>query len=79
MKDPLLDQLPTERALGVRWDVETDKFGFKISLKDKPITRRGILSIVRSIGVRGPIQPSNQALAAGPVPKESGLGQPSFK
>ena len=48
MKDPLLDQLPTKRALGVRWDVETDTFGFKISLKDKPITRRGILSIVSS-------------------------------
>ena len=49
VKDPLLDQLPTERALGVRWDVETDKFGFKISLKDKPITRRGILFIVSSV------------------------------
>ena len=49
VKDPLLDQLPTERALGVRWDVETDKFGFKISLKDKAITRRGILSVVSSV------------------------------
>jgi len=45
----LLDQLPCERALGIRWDVETDTFGLKISLKDKPSTRRGILSIVSSI------------------------------
>ena len=49
VKDHLLDQLPCERALGTRWDVETDTFGFKISLRDKPFTRRGILSIVSSI------------------------------
>ena len=51
VKDLLLDRPPTECALGVRWDVETDTFGFKISLKDKPITRRGILSIVSSVYV----------------------------
>ena len=49
MKDHLLDQLPCECALGARWDVETDTFGFKISLRDKHSTRRGILSIVSSI------------------------------
>jgi len=49
VKDHLLDQLPCERALGIRWDVEMDTFGFKISLKNKPSTRRGILSIVSSI------------------------------
>ena len=49
VKGLLLDQLPIERALGVRWDVETDTFGFKISVKDKPATRRGILSVVTSV------------------------------
>ena len=49
VKDLLLDQLPIERALGVRWDVESDTFGFKISVKDKPPTRRGILSVVSSV------------------------------
>jgi len=49
VKDLLLDQLPIERALGVRWDVESDTFGFKISVKDRPPTRRGILSVVRSV------------------------------
>ena len=49
MKGHLLDQLPCERALGTRLDVERDTFGFKISLRDKPSTRRGILSIVSSI------------------------------
>ena len=49
VKDHLLDQLPIERALGVRWDVESDTFGFKITLKDRPSTRRGILSVVSSV------------------------------
>ena len=38
-----------ERALGVHWDVTNDEFVFKISVKEKPATRRGILSIVSSI------------------------------
>ena len=46
VKDHLLDQLPIERALGVRWDVGSDALGFKITLKDRPTTRRGILSVV---------------------------------
>ena len=43
------DSLPTERALGVSWSVENDKFGFKINVKKRPCTRRGILSVVSSI------------------------------
>jgi len=49
VKDLLLDQLPIERALGVRWDVGSDTLGFKISVKDRPPTRRGILSVVSSV------------------------------
>ena len=49
VKDHLLNQLPCEYALGTRWDVETDTFGFKIPLRDKPSTTLGILSIVSSI------------------------------
>ena len=49
VKDHLLGQLLCERALGTRWDVETDTFGYKISLKEKPFTRQGILSVVSSI------------------------------
>ena len=41
--------LPIERALGVHWHVESDKFGFHITFKDKPPTRRGILSTIGSI------------------------------
>ena len=42
------DDLPIERALGVHWCVESDTFGFRIIVKDKPLTRRGILSTVSS-------------------------------
>ena len=45
----LLDSLPTERALGVNWSIETDNLGFQIVLQDKPPTKRGILSIISSI------------------------------
>ena len=43
------DPLPVERALGVHWCVENDSFGFRIVLKDKPLTRRGILSSISSV------------------------------
>ena len=43
------DDLSIERALGVQWCVESDTFGFRIIVKDKPLTRRGILSSVYSI------------------------------
>ena len=43
------DKLPVERALGLQWHVELDTFGFKIELKDRPVTRRGILSVASSI------------------------------
>ena len=43
------NSLPMERALGVQWCVETDSFQFRITLQDKPLTRRGILSTVSSV------------------------------
>ena len=49
MKDLLFDQFPIERALGIRWDLGSDTFGFKISVKERPATRRGILSFVISV------------------------------
>ena len=43
------DNLPVERALGVQWCVESDTFGFRIVVKEKPLTRRAVLSTVSSI------------------------------
>ena len=47
--DLLKDALPIQRALGLQWDMESDKFIFDGVLKDKPTTRRGILSLVSSV------------------------------
>ena len=49
VKELDLDNLPIERALGLHWDVQPDVFRFKIVVKDRPPTRRGILSDICSI------------------------------
>ena len=41
--------LPVEKALGAQWCIESDSFSFRITLKDKPFTRRGILATVNSV------------------------------
>ena len=45
----LVGDLPSEQALGVLWNTETLNFGFKVTLKQKPMTRRGLLSIISSV------------------------------
>ena len=47
--DLTCDPLPIERTLGVQWCIESDVFQFRIEVKDKPFTRRGILSTVSSV------------------------------
>ncbi len=49
VKDLDFSEVHVERALGVHWDIVSDKFGYKITIKDRPATRRGILSLVSSI------------------------------
>ena len=44
-----LENLPVERTLGVRWDVERDAFLFKVRVPHQPSTKRGILSAVSSL------------------------------
>ncbi|KAL7880976.1 hypothetical protein SRHO_G00032300 [Serrasalmus rhombeus] len=44
-----VDNLPIERALGVQWCSESDQYRFKINLKERPHTKRGLFSIVSSI------------------------------
>lgn len=38
-----------QRALGVKWDTDTDELTFAVVKNDKPLTRRGILSVVCSL------------------------------
>ena len=45
----LLGNLPEERASGVLRYVENETLGFKVNLKEKPLTRKGVLSVLSSI------------------------------
>ena len=53
-------KLRDEEALGILWNVEAVTLGFKISIKEKPLTRRGMLSTLSSIydrlGLGAPFQ-----------------------
>ena len=44
-----VDPLPIERALGAMWCVKSDRFRFRIKLRERPLTRRGVLSVVGPI------------------------------
>lgn len=43
------DKLSLERALGLNWYIQSDTFKFKITIRDRPFTQRGLLSVVCSI------------------------------
>lgn len=43
------DPLPSQRSLGVMWNLQNDALTFSISLPEKPFTRRGVLSVINSI------------------------------
>lgn len=47
--DLSFDDTPLERALGIHWHIDSDRFRFSVDLKDQPATRRGILSTVASL------------------------------
>ena len=49
VKDLCPEQPTLEGALVVQWNVRLDQFGFKIEIKVKPPTRRGVLSVVSSV------------------------------
>ncbi|KAK0144664.1 hypothetical protein N1851_017006 [Merluccius polli] len=42
-------ELHMERVLGVQWCVSSDDFEFRVMVKERPMTRRGVLSTVASI------------------------------
>lgn len=48
-KDLTFSETQTERALGIYWNIERDCLMFKITVKDQPPTRCGILSTVTAI------------------------------
>ena len=43
------EEYPTERVLGVLWDIRTDTFRFKVNANRAPVTKREILSVTSGI------------------------------
>ncbi|XP_072022724.1 uncharacterized protein [Amphiura filiformis] len=43
------ESLPSQKALGMLWLMEPDMFGYKLDIKDRPATRRGMLSVTSSV------------------------------
>ena len=46
LKDLQLGDMPSQQALGVKWNLESVAFGFRVKVKEKPPTHSGILSLV---------------------------------
>ena len=47
-RDLCSEKMPIDYALGVKWDLDKDTFGFRMKEKFQPSTRRGILSYISS-------------------------------
>ncbi|XP_028391897.1 uncharacterized protein LOC114516570 [Dendronephthya gigantea] len=43
------DPLPSQLSLGIVWNLQKDTISFRISLPEKPFTRRGVLAVINSI------------------------------
>lgn len=43
------DEFPVQTVLGIKWNVISDTFSFKVTLDEKPATRQGILSTIASV------------------------------
>jgi len=51
-------QLPTQKALGVYWNAESDCLEVKVNIQSKPLSRRGLLSVIsQTYDPLGLIQP----------------------
>ena len=58
--------LPTQRSLGVCWNLHSDEFTFRVTIEDKPFTRRGVLSSINSLfdplGLTAPVTIAGKSL-----------------
>lgn len=43
------DYVQVERVYGVEWSIKSDTFKFRVQIKERPLTRRGMLSTIASI------------------------------
>ena len=44
-----LNKASSDRTLGVSWNTQTDQFEIRVCIKEKPVTRRGILSMMSQV------------------------------
>ena len=44
-----IDNPIIEKVLGVQWQVSSDTFSFNINIRDRPATRRGLLSFISAV------------------------------
>ncbi|KAK3522434.1 hypothetical protein QTP86_010804 [Hemibagrus guttatus] len=51
-----------KQSLGLCWEMDSDTFTFQISNSEKPFTRRGVLSVVNSLGLVTPVTIIGRAL-----------------
>ena len=74
------DILPTQRSLGITWDLHSDKFIFSVSNDEKPTTRRGLLSTINSLfdplGFVSPILISGKILLRDVIPPGTDWDEP---
>lgn len=47
--DLITDLPPMQRSLGVSWEISEHIFTFQVADAEKPYTRRGVLSTVKSV------------------------------
>ena len=43
------DNLPLDKALGIRWDVERDTINFVFSEREQPENCRGVISLIATV------------------------------
>lgn len=52
-----IEDLPIERVLGMQWCVKEDVFTFQVTIKERPVSRCGILSMVSCMDPLGILAP----------------------
>ena len=72
---------PIQRTLGLKRDLEKDEFTLKVTLRDRPNTRRGILSMTSSIydplGLVAPVVVTAKKLLQDLCKKKNRMGRPN--
>ena len=75
--DNSADPIPSQRALGVYWDPESDTFKFQVSIPNKPFTKRGILATINSlwdpIGAISPVTLAAKLIQRQILPKKEDM------